>query len=49
MVDLLERCFPTRVDAWRPQLRTMMPSLGGNDWDDSFEREGMSDDAQVGA
>lgn len=49
MVELLERCFPSRVDGWRPQLREMMPSLGGSDWDDSFEREGISDDAQVGA
>lgn len=49
MVDLLERCFPTRVEGWRPQLRAMMPSLGGSDWDDSFEREGVADDAQVGA
>jgi malate dehydrogenase (quinone) len=37
MVDLLERCFPARVEGWRPQLRAMMPSLGGSDWDASFE------------
>ncbi len=37
MLDLLERCFPERQDAWRPQLHAMMPSLGG-EWDDSFDQ-----------
>ena len=37
MVDLLERCFPDKADAWRPQLRQMMPSLGGGTWDEEFE------------
>ncbi len=29
MVGVLERCFPTKVEAWRPRLAEMMPSLGG--------------------
>jgi malate dehydrogenase (quinone) len=37
MLDLLERCFPERQDAWRAQLHAMMPSLGG-EWDDSFDQ-----------
>lgn len=28
MIDVLERCFPQRFAAWRPQLATMIPSLG---------------------
>jgi malate dehydrogenase (quinone) len=28
MIDVLERCFPERFSAWRPQLATMIPSLG---------------------
>lgn len=28
MVDLLERCFPARMDAWKPRLQEMIPSLG---------------------
>lgn len=37
MLDLLERCFPERAERWQPQLRAMMPSLGGAAWDESFE------------
>jgi len=29
MVDVLERCFPSEIGAWRPTLDAMMPSLGG--------------------
>jgi malate dehydrogenase (quinone) len=47
MLDLLERCFPERVDAWRPTLREMMPSLGGGAWDESFELEHLADDESV--
>jgi malate dehydrogenase (quinone) len=28
MVDVLETCFPGRVDAWRPKLQEMLPSYG---------------------
>ncbi|WP_413543232.1 malate:quinone oxidoreductase [Citricoccus nitrophenolicus] len=28
MVDLLERCFPAKMDAWKPKLQEMIPSLG---------------------
>ena len=28
MFGLLERCFPDRVDAWRPVLKKMVPSYG---------------------
>jgi malate dehydrogenase (quinone) len=28
MVDVLESCFPERLDAWRPRLVDMMPSYG---------------------
>jgi malate dehydrogenase (quinone) len=33
MTGLLERCFPARYDEWKPQLTSMMPSLGGVDYD----------------
>ncbi|WP_425484444.1 malate dehydrogenase (quinone) [Cellulomonas humilata] len=49
MLDLLERCFPERIDAWQPTLRAMMPSLGGAEWDESFELEHLADDEQVGS
>lgn len=49
MLDLLERCFPERSEAWQPRLRTMMPSLGGAAWDESFELEHLADDEQVGS
>jgi len=28
MLGLVEKCFPDRIDAWRPILRTMIPSYG---------------------
>ncbi|MGY2064356.1 malate dehydrogenase (quinone) [Blastococcus sp. SYSU DS0619] len=28
MLTLLERCFPQRIDAWRPLLQTAIPSYG---------------------
>jgi malate dehydrogenase (quinone) len=28
MLDLLERCFPDRMPAWRPALREAIPSYG---------------------
>ncbi|MGY1917007.1 malate:quinone oxidoreductase [Blastococcus sp. SYSU DS0973] len=28
MLTLLERCFPQRIDAWRPMLQTAIPSYG---------------------
>ncbi|TFV66991.1 UNVERIFIED_ORG: malate:quinone oxidoreductase [Bacillus sp. AZ43] len=28
MLTLLERCFPERVDAWRPKLQEVIPSYG---------------------
>jgi len=30
MVDLLERCFPSRMTEWAPRLHAMMPSLGAD-------------------
>lgn len=44
MLDLLDRCFPERVEGWRPQLRAMMPSLGGAHWDESFELDQLVDE-----
>ncbi len=29
MLDVLAKCFPGRLDAWRPQLERMIPSYGG--------------------
>ena len=29
MLDVLERCFPDRLDEWRPALKRMVPSYGG--------------------
>lgn len=49
MLDLLERCFPERADAWQPRLRAMMPSLGGGEWDESFELDQLVDDEQIRA
>ncbi|WP_245527726.1 malate dehydrogenase (quinone) [Aeromicrobium marinum] len=28
MLDVLERCFPGRIDGWRPQLKEIVPSYG---------------------
>jgi malate dehydrogenase (quinone) len=28
MLDVLKRCFPDRIEGWRPQLETMIPSYG---------------------
>ena len=28
MLDLVERCFPDRIEAWRPRLTEMIPSYG---------------------
>ncbi|QCU78388.1 malate:quinone oxidoreductase [Citricoccus sp. SGAir0253] len=28
MINLLQTCFPSRMDAWTPRLREMIPSLG---------------------
>lgn len=49
MLDLLERCFPDHIDHWQPRLRAMMPSLGGAEWDESFELEHLADDEHVGS
>ncbi len=29
MLDVIGKCFPTRLDAWRPKLVEMVPSYGG--------------------
>jgi malate dehydrogenase (quinone) len=34
MLDLLERCFPDRIPAWRPALREAIPSYGRSLADD---------------
>jgi malate dehydrogenase (quinone) len=47
MLDLLERCFPERAQAWSPVLQRMMPSLGGGAWDESFELDQLVDDESV--
>lgn len=39
MLDVLERCFPDRLDAWRPLLTRMVPSYGST----------LSDDERVAA
>jgi malate dehydrogenase (quinone) len=28
MVDLLARCFPDHIEAWKPRIRAMIPSYG---------------------
>jgi malate dehydrogenase (quinone) len=28
MLDVLEKCFPDRIDGWRPQLKEVVPSYG---------------------
>jgi malate dehydrogenase (quinone) len=28
MLGLIEKCFPDRIEAWRPALKSMVPSLG---------------------
>jgi malate dehydrogenase (quinone) len=28
MLDVLERCFPSRYVTWLPKIRDMVPSLG---------------------
>lgn len=43
MLDLLARCFPERAQDWAPELRTMMPSLGGGAWDEELELETLVD------
>jgi malate dehydrogenase (quinone) len=35
MIDVLETCFPNRIDQWRPTLRKMVPSYGTSLSDDS--------------
>lgn len=47
MLDLLERCFPERGSAWRPQLQAMMPSLGGGEWDTDLELQQLVDDGTL--
>jgi malate dehydrogenase (quinone) len=34
MLDVLERCFPDRIPAWRPALREAIPSYGRSLSDD---------------
>ena len=34
MLDVLERCFPDRIPAWRPALREAIPSYGRSLTDD---------------
>ena len=34
MLDLLERCFPDRIEGWRPRLTEMIPSYGEDLADD---------------
>jgi malate dehydrogenase (quinone) len=39
MLGLIEKCFPDRIEAWRPALKQMIPSYGTQ----------LSDDADVAA
>ena len=48
MLDLLERCFPERADAWRPQLQQLMPSIGGGAWDAALEQQLVDDGTLTG-
>lgn len=34
MIDLIERCFPDRLEGWKPGLRAMIPSYGRTVSDD---------------
>ncbi|WP_439564037.1 malate:quinone oxidoreductase [Microcella sp.] len=34
MIDLIERCFPAKLEAWKPGLRAMVPSYGRHVSDD---------------
>ena len=36
MLEVLERCFPGRVEAWRPALQEMIPSYGTKLSDDAY-------------
>ena len=48
MLDLLTRCFPDRVDAWRPTLEGMIPSYGvALSGDPIFAREVMERTAKA--
>jgi len=47
MLDLLDRCFPERADAWRPQLQRLMPSLGGGEWDAALALHQLVDDGTL--
>jgi malate dehydrogenase (quinone) len=29
MLDVIAKCFPAKMDAWRPKLVEMVPSFGG--------------------
>lgn len=35
MIDVLETCFPNKIDQWRPALKKMVPSYGTSLSDDS--------------
>jgi malate dehydrogenase (quinone) len=39
MLGLIEKCFPDRIEAWKPELKRMIPSYGTQ----------LSDDAAVAA
>jgi malate dehydrogenase (quinone) len=47
MLDLLDRCFPERAEAWRPQLQRLMPSLGGGEWDAALALHQLVDDGTL--
>ncbi|GII98199.1 putative malate:quinone oxidoreductase [Sediminihabitans luteus] len=50
MVGLLERCFPTDFEGWRPQLGQMVPSLGVAPWSADDEAQQLAgSDGEVGA
>jgi malate dehydrogenase (quinone) len=35
MLGLVEKCFPDRMEAWRPELKKMIPSYGTQLADDA--------------
>jgi len=48
MVDLIERCFPDRIEAWKPGLVAMIPSYGRQVSDDpAFAAEVLESTAET--
>jgi len=39
MLGLVEKCFPDRIDGWRPRIATMVPSYGTHLADDAAQAD----------